>query len=199
MLIKTRMGREEKQQHTREKLFEAATELMVSKGYHAASVSDIAETAGFSKGAFFSNFDSKADLLVALMQRFKAVEIQRLAAALDSGASAAELSEGLVVYVDNLKHNKACVILDVELQLMAARDAAFAQHYHDLHQQNCEALGTLIERIFNHRGKQAPMDRRALAMLFTAVSEGLVLQGLDDPAEPIKRVLDALIATAASL
>jgi len=199
VLIKTRMGREEKQQYTREKLFEAATELMVSKGYHAASVSDIAETAGFSKGAFFSNFASKADLLVALTQRFKGVEIDRLASALSSGASAAELSQGLVVYIDNLKNNKACVILDVELQLIAARDESFARHYHDLHQQNSEALGELIEMIFNHHGKRAPMQRSVLAMLFTALSEGLVLQGHSDPAQQIKLVLEALVEHAAPL
>lgn len=199
MLIKTRMGREEKQQYTREKLFEAATQLMVSKGFHAASVSDIAETAGFSKGAFFSNFASKADLLVALTQRFKGVEIDRLAGALNSGASAAELSQGLVMYIDNLKNNKACVILDVELQLIAARDADFARHYHDLHQQNSEALGTLIEMIFTHRSKRAPMQRCVLAMMFTALSEGLVLQGHEDPAHQIKVVLEALLEQATPL
>ncbi|MFE1813765.1 TetR/AcrR family transcriptional regulator [Metapseudomonas otitidis] len=193
------MGREEKQLHTREQLFEAATELMVSKGYHAASVSDIAEQAGYSKGAFFSNFASKADLLVALTQRFKGVEIERLGQALASGASTAELSQGLLMYIDNLKNNKPCVILDVELQLIAARDADFAQHYHDLHQANSEALGTLIELIFHHRGKQAPMSRELLAMTFTALSEGLMLQGRDDPAEQIRLVLEALIEKAPGL
>ncbi|WP_426193712.1 TetR/AcrR family transcriptional regulator [Pseudomonas sp. NFXW11] len=193
------MGRGEKQQYTREKLFEAATELMVSKGYHAASVSDIAESAGFSKGAFFSNFASKADLLVALTQRFKGVEIERLGNALNSGASTAELSQGLLMYIDNLKNNKSCVILDVELQLIAARDAEFAQHYYQLHQQNSEALGALIELIFNHCGKQAPMSRDVLAMLFTALSEGLVLQGHDDPAQQIKLVLEAMIEKASPL
>ncbi|WAH60080.1 TetR/AcrR family transcriptional regulator [Pseudomonas silvicola] len=198
-MIKTRMGREAKQQHTREKLFQAATDLMVSKGYHGASVSDIAEAAGFSKGAFFSNFASKAELLLALTQRFKGVEIERLSSVLNADASPAELSQGLVQYIDNLKHNKACVVLDVELQLMASRDPAFAPHYHALHQQNSEALGRLIEVIFNNRGKQSPMPRPALAMLFTALSESLMLQGLPDPAPPIRQVLEAMIDSALPL
>lgn len=198
-MTKTRMSREEKQLQTREQLFEAAMDLMVSKGYHAASVSDISEQAGYSKGAFFSNFTSKTDLLIALTQRFKGVEIDRLGQALASGASVAELSQGLLMYIDNLKNNKPCAILDVELQLIAARDADFARHYLDLHKSNSEALGTLIELIFHHRGKQAPMSRELLAMTFTALAEGLMLQGLDDPAEPIRLVLEGLIETAPGL
>ncbi|QLF91682.1 TetR/AcrR family transcriptional regulator [Pseudomonas sp. ABC1] len=198
-MIKKRMGREEKQQLTREKLFESAIELMVSKGFHAASVSDIAESAGFSKGAFFSNFTSKADLLVCLAQRFKGVEIERLSAAINSGASVDELGQGLSLYIDNLKNNKACVILDVELQLIAARDEAFARYYRDLHQQNSEALGTLIERIFNHAGKRIPLERAVLAMVFTSLAEGLVLQGHEDPAREIKLILSMMIDTAPAL
>lgn len=52
-MIKKRLGREESQQVTRDKLFDTATDLMVRKGFHAASVNAISEEAGFSKGAFF--------------------------------------------------------------------------------------------------------------------------------------------------
>lgn len=52
-MMKKRMGREESQQVTRDKLFDTATDLMISKGFHAASVNAISEEAGFSKGAFF--------------------------------------------------------------------------------------------------------------------------------------------------
>ncbi|WVV49171.1 helix-turn-helix domain-containing protein [Pseudomonas sp. NA13] len=55
-MIKKRLGREESQQVTRDKLFDTATELMIRKGFHAASVNVIAEEAGFSKGAFFKFF-----------------------------------------------------------------------------------------------------------------------------------------------
>ncbi|NPW34216.1 TetR/AcrR family transcriptional regulator [Pseudomonas aeruginosa] len=194
-----RLGREEKQRLTREKLFEAATELMVRKGYHAASISDIAERAGFSKGAFFSNFSSKAELLLALTQRFKRVEIERLEQALVSAGSTLALRQGVAAYIDSLKHNRACMILEAELRLIAARDDAFARHYHALHQENSRVLGRLIERIFNHRGKRSPLPPEGLATLFTALSEGMVLQGHGDPAREIKLVLEALIEQAPAL
>ncbi|NUT82923.1 MULTISPECIES: TetR/AcrR family transcriptional regulator [Pseudomonas] len=198
-MIKKRLGREESQQVTRDKLFDTATELMIRKGFHAASVNVIAEEAGFSKGAFFSNFSSKSDLLLQLTQRFKRVEIDRLSTTLASGYSAEQLSHGLNAYIDTLKNNTRCAILDAELQLIALRDEEFSQHYYDLHEENSEALGKLITIIFNHAGKKPPLACAALAKTFTALAEGLILQGHKDPAVEIKLVLNSLIQTAEPL
>ena len=198
-MIKKRLGREESQQITRDKLFDTATDLMVRKGFHATSVNAISEEAGFSKGAFFSNFISKSDLLLQLTQRFKGVEIDRLSVTLTSGYSSEELTHGLNAYIDTLKNNTSCAILDAELQLIALRDEEFSTHYYDLHQENSEALGKLITIIFNHAGKKPPLANAALARTFTALSEGLILQGHKDPASEIKLVLNSLIQTAEPL
>ena len=198
-MIKKRLGREESQQLTRDKLFDTAVDLMIRKGFHAASVNAISEEAGFSKGAFFSNFTCKSDLLLQLAQRFKRVELERLSATLTSGYSSEQLSQGLNAYIDTLKDSSNCAVLDAELQLIALRDEEFAPHYYDLHKENCEALGKLIAIIFNHAGKKPPLAYAALARTFTALSEGLILQGHRDPAVEIKLVLNSLIQTAEPL
>nr|WP_283939154.1 TetR/AcrR family transcriptional regulator [Pseudomonas sp. T1.Ur] len=193
------MGREESQQVTRDKLFDTATDLMIKKGFHAASVNTISEEAGYSKGAFFSNFSSKSELLLQLTQRFKRVEIDRLGSTLAAGYTAEQLTQGLNAYIDTLKNNTNCAILDAEMQLIALRDEEFAKHYYDLHEENSEALGKLITIIFNHAGKKPPLAYAALARTFTALSEGLILQGHKDPAAEIKLVLNSLIQTAEPL
>ena len=198
-MIKKRLGREESQQVTRDKLFDTATDLMIKKGFHAASVNTISEEAGYSKGAFFSNFSSKSELLLQLTQRFKRVEIDRLGSTLAAGYSAEQLTQGLNAYIDTLKNNTNCAILDAEMQLIALRDEEFAKHYYDLHEENSEALGRLITIIFNHAGKKPPLAYAALARTFTALSEGLILQGHKDPAAEIKLVLNSLIQTAEPL
>ncbi|KHK66456.1 MULTISPECIES: TetR/AcrR family transcriptional regulator [Pseudomonas] len=198
-MIKKRLGREESQQITRDKLFDTATELMIKKGFHAASVNTISEEAGYSKGAFFSNFSSKSELLLQLTQRFKRVEIDRLGNTLAGGYSAEQLTQGLNAYIDTLKNNTNCAVLDAEMQLIALRDEEFAKHYYDLHEENSEALGKLITIIFNHAGKKPPLAYAALAKTFTALSEGLILQGHKDPATEIKLVLNSLIETAEPL
>ncbi len=55
---------------TRAKLLDAATELMLSRGYNGTSVDDICASAGLTKGSFFHYFESKEDLGRAALKRF---------------------------------------------------------------------------------------------------------------------------------
>ncbi|MDP3952294.1 TetR/AcrR family transcriptional regulator [Microbacterium sp.] len=64
---RTPRTRAERQRETREALILAALDAFSRDGYHATSLEDIAHEAGFSKGAVYSNFDSKSDLFLALM------------------------------------------------------------------------------------------------------------------------------------
>ncbi|MNF09227.1 hypothetical protein D3C76_1738040 [compost metagenome] len=57
----------------------------------------------------------------------------------------------------------------------------------------------MITIIFNHAGKKPPLAYAALAKTFTALAEGLILQGHKDPAVEIKLVLNSLIQTAEPL
>lgn len=194
--MKKRLSREESQQATREKLVATATELIVSRGVNASSINMIAEEAGFSKGAFFSNFASKNDLLIDVMQRFKLHEIEKLKQVLNAGLSDDELHEALAQYIAGLKNNRDCAILDVELQLLALRDRQFARTYTALHDDNTQILGELIAFIFHHAGKDIPQPAGQLATLFTALVEGLILQQHTDPGSQVALVLNALIDTA---
>ena len=67
--MKQRMSRKENQVQTRERLLDAGLEVFSRRGYYAASVDEIAAEAGFSKGAVYSNFSSKEDLFLALIDR----------------------------------------------------------------------------------------------------------------------------------
>ena len=63
------LTRAERKELTRELLFDAAIEVFARKGYHGASLDDVAEAAGFTKGAVYSNFTRKSDLFRALLER----------------------------------------------------------------------------------------------------------------------------------
>src|SRR6476661_7420475 len=64
-----RLTRAQRKKQTRERLLEAAGRMFVKKGFVATSVEDIAEAAGYTRGAFYSNFDGKPELLLELLQR----------------------------------------------------------------------------------------------------------------------------------
>src|SRR5256885_16671787 len=62
-----RLSRNERKAHTRAELIGAAARVFARRGYHGTTVDDVAEEAGFTKGAFYSNFESKEDVFVELV------------------------------------------------------------------------------------------------------------------------------------
>lgn len=71
-----------RRQRTRTRLLDAALQLFAEHGMHGTSVETIVERAGFTRGAFYSNFDSKESLMVALVEREHRIEMEALNAAL---------------------------------------------------------------------------------------------------------------------
>ena len=63
------LTRRERQEQTRDRLLDAATKVFARRGYHEASVEEIAAEAGFTTGAVYSNFAGKEELFLALAER----------------------------------------------------------------------------------------------------------------------------------
>ena len=82
------------------RLLEAAAELLADRPYHEITIDEIAERAGYTKGAFYARFDSKAALLRHLVARLTKGALDAwaefLAPARWSGASAEEIAEAFV-------------------------------------------------------------------------------------------------------
>src|ERR1700758_2580711 len=71
--VRTRPTRDE----TRDKLFEAAARVFEEQGIGSASIEAIAAAAGFTRGAFYSNFKSKDELIIAMIEDHVAQSIRR--------------------------------------------------------------------------------------------------------------------------
>src|SRR5262245_59651172 len=81
-----REGREtraERQARTRAELIATAATVFAQRGYDGASVGEIAERAGYSHGAIYSNFTGKADLFLAVFEDYMAERARELAATQD--------------------------------------------------------------------------------------------------------------------
>lgn len=126
-----RRSRAETQQETRARLIDAGLDLIAAAGVGAASIRGISERAGFSQGAFYSNFDSKEDLLLAVV----ATHMSRIARAL---VDLVETTEGLGLddslhrlggRLAGLAENPVLSRLIVEMHLHAQRDPAFAARF----------------------------------------------------------------------
>lgn len=189
-----RKTRTQQQQETKKMLFAAAMEQIIKFGFEKTSINSITESAGFSKGAFFSNFKNKYDLLLQLTEKLKSEERFNLksALAIDDKNNTISIS-GLNSYIDQIKNNTICVILDIEMQLIASRDQSFKQYYYQLQQKNNKSLGEIICAVFKSEGVQPSLPTESLAQIFIALTEGLILQNVSNPGEQIKHVLYALI------
>jgi AcrR family transcriptional regulator len=196
-----RLNREESQARTRNLLVAAARDEIVKKGFDQASVRDIAEAAGFSQGAFYSNFVSKEDILLEVVRRHQSEERAKIEAALThaKGGTAGAMA-GIERWAASINGDPGWAVLAIELQLQALRNPSFARGYHALNRVHLQELGALIAKLFELLHKDMPGDPVEIATGFIALGRGMALLSQDGEAIGTGRVvvtfLKAIIASA---
>lgn len=128
-----------RRQRTRERLIDAAYEVFAEHGVHAASVEQVSERAGFTRGAFYSNFDSKEELFFALESRENQLRLDRLETGLQSITpslidSAGHYTDGslealIFAFLELQPDDRRWCLVQSEFRMLAMRDAAVAARY----------------------------------------------------------------------
>jgi AcrR family transcriptional regulator len=196
-----RLNREESQAATRKLLIDAARTEIVKKGFALASVRDIADAAGFSQGAFYSNFPDKEAILLELVQRHQSEERAKIEAALShADGDPGKAMAGIEKWAATINSDAGFAVLAIELQLQALRSASFARSYNDLSGKHRRALGVLVTKLFALLGRKVPADPIEIATGFLALGRGMALLSKDDQASRRGRIimifLKSLIASA---
>lgn len=175
----TRGVRRQRQERTREQLLQAAARVFARHGFNGASIPRIAEDAGVSTGAIYSNFSGKEELFLAMMERVAAEGAQRRARVIDE---AAEHREQLVArmagdWLETVDHDPDTVLLMVEFWLYAIRRpdilglvATFLADVRSGFEDTIAAVG-----------EHDPATRRELASAMQALAYGFAMQRLTDP------------------
>jgi AcrR family transcriptional regulator len=177
-ITKTRLNREQSQAQTRERLLQAGRKLFVQNGFGGASIREIAEEAGYSQGAFYSNFADKDAILLELLRRHMETEATQLAAVFTTAElSGDEVLAALDAWAATLHADADWTMLSIELQLHASRSPAFAAEYEAVWKTHRSALGLVIGRLFAHLALLPPAEPEQLAAGFMALAHGLGLQG----------------------
>lgn len=171
-----RMTRAERKEMTRELLLDAAIDVFAEKGYHGASLDDIAETAGFTKGAVYSNFTRKADLFRALLER----EVGRSEVALTAALEVAPidlLPEVIAELLWSPDRDHASDTLVVEFWLAAVRDPSLREAFARTHSR----LGDVLARKLSAADIRPGLDGSELATILDALATGLLLDQVREP------------------
>ncbi|MHA3705233.1 TetR/AcrR family transcriptional regulator, partial [Jatrophihabitans sp. YIM 134969] len=114
---------------TRDRLLEAATEVFAEKGFGAATVDNVCAAAGFTRGAFYSNFASLTEVFVELYERRTAevVERIRVAAAEVGEVTTASVAELVSAVLDHLPDDRRWRVVQAEFTAHALRDPEAAR------------------------------------------------------------------------
>lgn len=174
---KKRLTRKETQAQTRKRLIEAARTLFVRHGFCGTSLRDIAEEAGYSQGAFYSNFTCKDDILLELLKQHVSLEDDEIEAIMDNPALTDD--EVLTAMEEWLQRFDTVIdwsILAIELQLHAIRNPPFAKRYARVWREHQRRVAVLTERIFARLSVPLPDDPQRLAAGFLAITNGLTVQ-----------------------
>ncbi|MER5730189.1 TetR/AcrR family transcriptional regulator [Streptomyces sp. NPDC002138] len=153
--------------HTRARLLDAAGRVLVERGYAKTTIEDVCAAAGYTRGAFYSSFESKQDLVLALFDRHSAHRLDQLESLLHEPApgSARRIGE-LLLAVD--PDERGWILLFLEFRLDAARSPELSARLHEHDKAVTGALALLLEHHGTKDGAQS------LATFLLASREGIL-------------------------
>jgi AcrR family transcriptional regulator len=182
-----RLTREEKRAQTRERLLDAAERVFLRRGLQGSSVEEIAAEAGFTRGAFYSNFKSKDELFVELLQARVYRQYAQMAeeAQAQPGTPRERLRWGIerVRDVQAGEEGRWLFRLWLECLTQAARDEEFRKLAATFWSGNRAVLAEQTKGTFKEIGRKPPLPAKQIATAMIALDVGLAVQHLVDPDE----------------
>jgi AcrR family transcriptional regulator len=144
-----RLTREQSQALTRKKLLKSAGDVVARYSYDGASVERIAEEAGFSKGAFYSNFASKEDILQQLLEGNAGNDVKDLTRRLKGVQTTEEAIDAVARWSDSRAEEQKWGIIAIEMLRRAQRDGTLTDRQRQLFASQWEEVGELLRsRLF---------------------------------------------------
>ena len=182
-----RLTRKEQQAETRGRLLDAGERVFLRRGLQGSSVEEIAAEAGFTRGAFYSNFKSKGELFVELLHARVYDRYAELAKETQErpGTPRERLRWGIerVRDVQNGDEGNWLFRLWLECLTEAARDEQFRKLAATFWSGNRALLAGQAAATFKELGRRPPVPPDQLATAMIALDVGLAVQHLVDPEE----------------
>jgi len=193
-MTRKRLSREDSREQTTQRLLDAAQKLIARKGLDAASVENIAEAAGYSRGAFYSNFKSKDDLFIELLRRD---HLRSLAQFDELRASDLPVDQMQLrtrdIYSHMFRDNESFMNW-TEARMVAARDARFRAKLDALMAEKRAQIASFIGYFYQRVGVTPPMPPEKMAMGFMSLAEGVKLFMMSSPSEMTSPTAESLLS-----
>ncbi|NEB04188.1 TetR/AcrR family transcriptional regulator [Streptomyces sp. SID13726] len=175
-------GPTKRRPQTRARLLEAAMDAFAEAGFGATSIDEICRRAGYTTGAYYSNFSSKDELFFALFDEHAAQALDRLVskvAGLADGNLTPEEIAGILA--DLSPEERRWYLVSTEFTLYAMRNPEAAGLLADHDARARAELVRILTAYLTRMGRESAVDLDLLARLIIAIREGALLQSLVEP------------------
>ena len=176
----TRTSRAQRQAQTREKLIEVARELFLDVGYAASSLDKVAVSAGFSKGAVYSNFSGKEELCMAVLDGLHDEQIDAVVEAFTADTDLDGRIDAFTAWAREGLGQPRWTALEIEFAAVARQSPYVAGELVKRHREITAALAQLIRRVTKDAGIELSMESEQAAVALLSLGIGLgAMRSLD--------------------
>ena len=191
-----RLTRAQAQAQTRERLLEAAAQVFTRHGFEGASVDEVVEAAGLSKGAVYANFVSKEELFLAVLDECLSEQERTLRDIFTRETTLEARIAAIGRWSPGLVHGqKEWRLLATEFWLHAARHPEIQEQLAERYRIQRADIAHMLDQQYQELGCEAPAPTEHLAAAVLALSNGLAMQKITDS----EAFPDSLYATTLTL
>jgi AcrR family transcriptional regulator len=193
-MSRKRLSRDDSREQTTQRLLDAAQKLIAKKGLEGASVEEIAAAAGYTRGAFYSNFSGKDDLFIELLRRDHQKATAQLNELRDTSLPVDHVqSRARDIYGQMYRDNESFMNW-TEARMLAARDARFRTKLNALMAEKRAQTAAFIQYFYGRVGVAPPLPAEQMAMGFMSLAEGVKLYMMSSPAEMTGPIAESLLS-----
>jgi AcrR family transcriptional regulator len=179
--MEERLTRQARKSQTRERLIDAAAVVFAQRGFETATLDEVAAAAGYTKGAVYSNFASKTDLFIALIERrveTQTAEFNATYGGRDFAAAARELQN---VPDRESESDRQWLLLAMEFWLHSMREERARVLMAEQYERARMASANLVASFYESAGREPPLPPRDFAIVIESMAIGQAIQAALDP------------------
>lgn len=180
-MARKRLTREESRARTRERLLDAGLELFIKVGIDATSLEEVAETAGYSRGAFYSNFEGKDELVSGVLAREIDRAHQDLGALFAQDLPPIERLAILRSYYVKMSGDICSCMFWTAIRMYALRNPKALPKVAELLRSHYAEVARFVQRMYEELGKEPPAPPELLTLSLIAQAQGLAISQMVDP------------------
>lgn len=176
------LTQERRRQLTRDHLLTAAAQVFAERGFHGATLDEVARVAGFTKGAVYSNFKNKDDLFLALFKANYEREMAQLVATLEASTIPAveRLSDFVALIQEEARRSPNSALLYLEFWMYASRNPEARERLAAIDEEAVLSSAELL-RAQREQEEMEPLDdtvgvARVIEVLFRGIGLLRVMQ-----------------------